>query len=144
MLVGRAWMCRFTWAFLCSIQWNVLTSLSTYAGNVFSLISMSFIACAAFTHGGHSHMSADIKCLLIDPLYYADLTPNNPPFFFSPHPMTPFFSTFISILHTNCKFLHAFWEIYQFCGNFNKKLANLGLKLHFLHTKWPPFLEVHI
>ena len=60
--------------------------------------------------------------------------------------MTPFFPLLYQILHTNCKFscgLCAFWEIYKFCGNFNTKFANFGLKLHSLHTKWPPFLGVH-
>ena len=81
--------------------------------------------------GGHSHMLVDIKCLSIDPLFYADLTPNDPPSFFSPHPMTPFFPLLYQILHTNCKFSHAFWEIYKFCGNSNIRFANFGLKLHF-------------
>ena len=71
------------------------------------------------------------------PLFYADLTSNDPLFFFSLHPMTPLFSSVhthwplfplkYQILHTNCKFLHAlhaFREIYKFCCNF-------GLKLHF-------------
>ena len=64
------------------------------------------------TPWGHSHMSVDIKCLSIDPLFYADHTPNDPLSLFSPHPVTPFFPLLYQILHTNCKFLHfAFWEI---------------------------------
>ena len=66
--------------------------------------------------------------------FWADLTPNDLPFFFSPHPITPFFPLLHQILRTNCKFLHtshAFWKIYKFCDNFNINLANFSLKLHF-------------
>ena len=64
--------------------------------------------------GEHSHMLVDIKCLSITPLFYADPTPNDPLFLFSPHPMTPFFPVLYQILHKNCKFLRAlraFFEI---------------------------------
>ena len=96
---------------------------------------------------GHSHMSVDMKCLsTIHPLFYANLTPNDPPFSFSPHPVTPFsfFPLSYQILHTNSKFLHAlhaFWEIYKFCGNFNIKLSNFDLKLHFCTLNDPHFCE---
>ena len=36
-------------------------------------------------------LSVDIKCLSIDPCFYPDFTPNDPPFSFSPHPMTSFY-----------------------------------------------------
>ena len=95
--------------------------------------------------GGHSHMSVDIKCLLTDPpLFYTDLTPNDPPFFLSPHPMTPFFPLSYQFLHTNCKCLcasRAFWEIYKFCSNFNIRFAKFGLKLHFCTLNDPQFWE---
>ena len=43
------------------------------------------------------------------------------------------------------KTLHAFWEIYQFCCNFNINLANNGLKLHFCTLNDPIFgSPVHI
>ena len=68
----------------------------------------------------------------IDSIFHADLTPN-----------TPFFHFRIKF-NTNWKYLGKFWEIYKFCSNFNIKFANLGLKITFLHTKWPPFLGIHI
>ena len=86
--------------------------------------------------GVHSHLLVDIKCLLIDPPFHADLTPNDPHF-----PLS------YQILHTNWKYLgalYAFWEIYTFCDNFKIKFANFGLKIAVLHTKWPPFLGIHI
>ena len=55
----------------------------------------------------------------------------------SPHPMIPF-STVVSNF-TCCKFLHAsgaFWEIFKFFSNLNKKFL---LEITLLHTKWPPF-----
>ena len=58
--------------------------------------------------------------------------------------MTPFFPLLYQILHTNCKFMHAsreFWEISQFCGNFNIILAEFGLKLHFCTLNDPHFWE---
>ena len=48
--------------------------------------------------GGHSHMLVDIDCLSLDPLFYADLAPNDPVLFFFPHPVTPLFSTFVKNL----------------------------------------------
>ena len=84
--------------------------------------------------GEHSHLLVDIKCLSIDPLFHAYLTPNDPLFFFNTN-------------FTNWKYLGAlcaFWEIYTFCGNFNIKFANFGLKIAVLHTNWPPFLGIHI
>ena len=86
--------------------------------------------------GGHSHLLVDIKCLSIDPPFHADLTPND-----------PLFPLSYQILHTNWKYLGAlcaFWEIYTFCDNFKIKFANFGLKIAVLHTKWPPFLGIHI
>ena len=86
--------------------------------------------------GGHSHLLVDIKCLSIDPPFHADLTPND-----------PLFPLSYQILHTNWKYLGAlcaFWEIYTFCSNFKIKFANFGLKIAVLHTKWPPFLGIHI
>ena len=78
-------------------------------------------ACTIRSGGGHSHMSVDIKCLSIDPLFYADPTPNDPLFLFSPHPMTPFFNFFSQILHRNCKFLHTEWP--PFLGVQTKKAS---------------------
>ena len=54
--------------------------------------------CTKTPPGGHSHMSVEIKCLSLDPLFYADPTPNDPLFLFSPHPMTPFFPLLYQIL----------------------------------------------
>ena len=71
---------------------------------------------------GHSHMSVDIKCLSITPVFYAD-----------PTPMTPFFPLLSQILHKNCKFFRAsraFWEF-----------ANFALKLHFCTLNDPHFWE---
>ena len=45
--------------------------------------------------GGHSHMSVYIKCLSLDPLFYANLTPNDL-FFIQSTPNDPIFSTFVS------------------------------------------------
>ena len=48
---------------------------------------------------------------------------------------------------TNWKYLGplcAFWEIYTFCGNFDIKFANFGLKIAVLHTNWPPFWGIYI
>ena len=49
------------------------------------------------------------------PLFYTDLTPNDPFFLFSLHPMTPFFSTFVSNFYIKSanfwRALRAFWEI---------------------------------
>ena len=59
------------------------------------------------------------------PPFHADLTPNDPFFLFRTA-------------------LCAFWEICTFCGNFNIKLANFGLQIAVLHTKWPPFLGICI
>ena len=94
--------------------------------------------------GGHSHMSVDIKCLSIDPLFYADPTPNDPLFLFSPHLMTPFFPLLYQILHNNWNFcaLRAHFEKFNnFCGNFKRKFANFALKLHFCTLNEPHFWE---
>ena len=64
-----------------------------------------------------------------------------PPFFHSIH--TQWLLFFFFFLHTNCKFLcasHAFWEIQQFCGNFNIKFANFWMKLHFCKLNDTHFL----
>ena len=61
--------------------------------------------------GGHSHMSVDIKCLSIDPLFYADPTPNDP-LFYSVHTLWPPF--------------------FHFCIKFYIKIANFcALSPHF-------------
>ena len=66
------------------------------------------------------------------PFFSTDLTPNDP-LFYSVHTQWLLFFYFcIKFYYTNCKF----WGIYQFYGNFSIKLANFGLKLHFLHTEW--------
>ena len=96
-------------------------------------------------HGRHSHMSVDIKCLSIDPFYTPILHLMTPPFL-SPYSIFPFFPPLYQILHKNCTFsraLRAFWEIYKFCGNFNIKFANFGLKLHFSHWMTPIFGSPH-
>ena len=68
------------------------------------------------------------------PLFHAELTPNDPPFFLSPHPKTPFFyfriKFYIQIANF-CAFRANFEKSTNFCGNFNIKFANSGLKLHF-------------
>ena len=49
----------------------------------------------------------------LDPIFYADLTANNP-MFSSVHTQWPPYPLLYQILHTNCQFsctLHAFWEI---------------------------------
>ena len=77
------------------------------------------------------------------PPHYADLTPNNP-LFSSVHIQWPLFPVSYQILHTNCKFsraLRSFWEICQFCSNFNVKFANFVLKLHFCSLSDPHFWE---
>ena len=71
----------------------------------------------------------DIKCL-----FYTDLKPNEPPSFLSPQ--------YIKIANSHA--LRAFWEIFKFCGNSNKKFANLALKLHFCTPNDTHFLGVHI
>ena len=76
---------------------------------------------------GNSHMSVDVKCLSIDPFFTPILHPW-PPFLFSPHPMTPFF-------HFCIKFY------IQYCGYFNIKFANFGLKLHFCTLNEPYLCE---
>ena len=99
---------------------------------------------------GHSNMSVDIKYLSIKPPFLRRSYTQWPPFFLSPHTLNdPLFPLSCQILHTKWKFLgasRAFWEIYQFWGNFDIKFTNFGLKLHFctlndafLHTKWPRF-----
>ena len=72
------------------------------------------------------------------PFFYTDLTPNDPLFCSGHTQWPPFFHSCIEFCIHNCKFscaLHAFWEIYKFCGHFNTKFAN---NLQILHTKWPP------
>ena len=55
--------------------------------------------------GRQPHMSVDIKCLSIDPPFYADLTPNDRPFIFlQSTPNDPLFPLSYQILHTKCKF----------------------------------------
>ena len=78
------------------------------------------------------------------PPFYTNLIPNDSPFFLNPHPVTPIFLLTYQILHTNCKFLrtsHAFWKLYKFCGNFNIKFSNFGLKMHFCPLNDPHFWE---
>ena len=69
-----------------------------------------------------------------------------PPFFLSPHPMTPFFPLSYQILHTNCKCsraLRAFWEIYKLCRNFNINLLILARNCIFAHLMTPIFWSPH-
>ena len=78
------------------------------------------------------------------PPFYTNLIPNDPPFFLNPDPMTPIFLLTYQSLHTNCKFLHTshtFWKIYKFCGYFNIKCSNFGLKMHFCPLNDPHFWE---
>ena len=60
--------------------------------------------------GWHYHMSVDIKCLSIDPHFYADLTPNDP-FFIQSAPNDPFFSTFVSNFTYNLQIFAHFARI---------------------------------
>ena len=62
---------------------------------------------------GHSHMSVDIKCLSLDPFFYADLAPNDPLFLFSPPNDPQLFDLCIKFymqLHISGS-SNAFWEI---------------------------------
>ena len=95
-----------------------------------------------FRGGRHSHMSVDIDCLSLDPLFYANHTPNDP-FFLQSTPNGPFCNKFYI---QNYKFLcalHAFCEIWKFCGNFNMKLVNYGLKLQVYTLHNPHFRSQH-
>ena len=90
-------------------------------------------------------MLVDIKCLSIDPLFYANPTPNDPFFLFSPHPTTPFFfhfciTSYIKIANF-CPLRAHFEKLNDFCGNFNRKFANFALKLHFCTLNDPHFGE---
>ena len=99
---------------------------------------------------GGFHMSAYTICLSKKPFFDAYLTPNDPVFHFSPHPMTPFFFKI-----SNTKFW-IFCTLYQFSakygkvslkfdqilqqmipnfGKFTPKRPNLGE----FHTQRPPF-----
>ena len=99
---------------------------------------------------GHSHMSVDIKCLSIDPLFlyrsYTQWPGQWPPFLFSPHPLTPFFPLLYQILHENCKYFARFARILRnltILWQFWQKICQFYLEIAFLHTEWPPFLGVH-
>ena len=98
-------------------------------------------------HWLHSHRLVDIKCLSIYPLFWDNLTPNDPFFSFKPHPMTPFstlvsnftyklqiFACFACILR-NLNILQQFF--------INIKFANFGLKLHFCILNDPHFGSPH-
>ena len=52
---------------------------SLITGNKNGLLSYSLTT--TMLTRGHAHMSVDIKCLSLDPSFYADLTPNYLPFF---------------------------------------------------------------
>ena len=89
-------------------------------------------------------MLVDIKCLSIDPLFYADPTSNDLLFSFSPHPMTPFFPLLYQILHKKFEIFAHFARILRnltILWQFNRKFANFALKLHFCTLNDPQFWE---
>ena len=114
---------------------------------------------------GHSHMSVDIRCLSIDPHFLRQSYTQWPPFFFSPHPMTPFFPLLYQSSHVQITNFHAYFRNLQILLYYNINFANFGLKLHFCtlndphfggphqknpfffffffwaHTEWPPFFN---
>ena len=60
--------------------------------------------------GEHSHILADIICLYYDPFFSQILHPLTLFFYFSPHPMTPFFQNFgikFQIFHAHFKKMSA-------------------------------------
>ena len=94
--------------------------------------------------GGHSHMSVDIKCLSIDPFFYADPTPKDPLFLFSPHPMTPFFHFCIKFYIESANFcaLRAHFEKFNnFVAILTENLQILPWNCIFAHWMNPHFWE---
>ena len=114
------------------------------------------------TPRGHSHMSVDIKYPSIDPLFYADPTPNDPLFYSVHTQWPPFFhfcikfyikianfcallahfekfNDFVAILKANSQILpwnciFAHWMTPIFGSPHPKSPHFFGA-----HTEWPPF-----
>ena len=86
---------------------------------------------------GHSHMSADIICPLIDPLLTQIRQPNNPNFHFSPHSKTPFFSLKIGV--SNFKFFAHIACTSRFCQYLTKN-GKYSKKAHLFIPQCPLFL----
>ena len=92
------------------------------------------------SQGGHSHMLVDIKCLSIDPLFYADPTPNDPLFSFSPHPMTPFFHFCIKFyikIANFCTLRAHFEQFYDFVAILTENLQILPWNCTLAHWMTP-------
>ena len=92
--------------------------------------------------GGHSHMSVDIKCLSIDPLFLRRSYTNDPLFLFSPQPMTPFFPLLYQILHKIANFcaLRAHFEKFNdFVAILTENLQILPWNCIFAHWMTPIF-----
>ena len=87
----------------------------------------------------HSHMSANIICLSIDPLFWCKSYTQWHCFYHSLHPLTPFFSKF-QLKISN--FLHAPCAFGIFC-QFLAKSGKFSLKFDQIYTKWPIFFKVH-
>ena len=83
-------------------------------------------------------MLVDIKCRSIDPLFHADLTPNDPLFPSVHAQWPPFFPTFVSNFTYKLQIFTRFACILK---NFNIKFANFGRKLHFCTVNDPHFRE---
>ena len=96
--------------------------------------------------GGLSYMLVEIKCMSSNrsPFFTpADLIPNDPPFFLQSTPNDPFFP----LSYQKIANFHALCVHFQKFTNFaviSNKICQFWLEIAFLHTKGPPFLEVHI
>ena len=82
--------------------------------------------------GGDSYMLADISFLSINPIFDANLTPNDPDFYYTPHPMTHFFQTF------NVKY-HFFRAL---CAHLEN--GKFTPKNKILHRKFPVFVLLEL
>ena len=76
-----------------------------------------------------------INCLSLDPFFYADLSPNDHLFFFSPYPITPFSTRVMNFMYKLEIFAPSctFWKIYKFHCNFSIKFVNFGMNCIFAH-----------
>ena len=103
------------------------------------------LTCMCTGGGGHSHMSVDIKCLSVDPLFLRWSYTQRPPFLFGPHPMTPFFHFCIKfyIKIANFCMLRAHFEKFNdFVAILTENLQILPCNCIFTHWM-TPILGVH-
>ena len=110
---------------------------SNYIPNILGLRHLEMKSPTRFPHyheyttgGGELPYVGGYRPSVIKPPFLRQSYNQRTPFFFSPHPMTPF-------LHTNSNFpaLRAHLEKFKSFAASNIKFANFGLKLHFFHTE---------